>query len=422
MLDQKTIAIARATTRAVSVCRTNDFQQGIDELREEMQSRIGETVVMDKDDAFVAPPGGAEWGGPQRVTGIITEVLHHGHFICAARFGDEPRATPLTASSFLLDTTTWGWKTQTLRDDGRAVAVGAKHERSVERARFVMSEAIARIPPRDLRKAIAVTLDGNGENRRGFELALDEAGVPLAERPQVITVEMNPVVAFNQALRFGPDNVRYSRGDWRRRRKRGVPEGIERLLTEESGALFTSDEKERVRILYLDYCGSPATDFKYEELYTRLQNLVVCGITVARRQPNPKLPCMTRMRAAAPSGMALAKRFEHTKVVCDVYVAPAAKRAAKRAAKPTKPTKLIAKRDAARLLGTEVRIPLTKWVGGVGDEWADTMRVDGKLCFVVHSTFYKHRCALRARKKNGELYATTERILLTPDEVRAYAA
>ena len=35
MLDQKTIAIARATTRAVSVCRTNDFQQGIDELREE---------------------------------------------------------------------------------------------------------------------------------------------------------------------------------------------------------------------------------------------------------------------------------------------------------------------------------------------------------------------------------------------------
>lgn len=414
MLDQKTIAIARAASRAASVCRTNDFQQGIDELREVMRGRIGSTVVMDKDDAFVAPPGGAEWGGPQRVTGTITEVLHHGHFICAARFGDEPCATPLTASSFLLNTTTWGWETQTLRDDDRAVAVGTKHERSVERARFVMSEAIARIPPRDLRTAIAVTLDGNGENRRGFELALDEAGVPLAERPQVITVEMNPVVAFNQALRFGRENVRFSRGDWRRRHKKGVTEGIERLLTEESGALFSSDEKERVRILYFDYCGSPAT-IKYEELYTRLQNLVVCGITVARRQPNPKLPCMMRMRAAAPSGMALAKRFEHTKVVCDVYVAPAAKRAAKS-------IKSIAKRDAARLLGTEVRIPLSKWVGGVGDEWADTMRVDGKLCFVVHSTFYKHRCALRARKTNGELYATTERILLTPDEVRAYAA
>ena len=293
--------------------RHNDFQDDLPSLRAYVAKHlIGQWVVMDKDDAFVAPPNGAAWGGPQRVRGQITRVLYDGCFLCTVQFGDE-EPTPVTAASFMLLSTEWCWEQKCARDDDRPIKPASKHARSVERARFLMQQLIAAHGGRNMEEVVAAGFDGNGENRRGFEQALDEAGVPLHERPLVINFDFDAVVAFHQALRFGRKHSRYSRADWRRRNKKGWVEGIERLIMEESGALFTKEEKRNVGLLYLDYCGGPDDSIDYEAVYANLPNLKVLGVTAARRQP--RISCGERLRAAAPAHMQEIHTFEHTRVV-----------------------------------------------------------------------------------------------------------
>ena len=52
-----------------------------------------------------------------------------------------------------------------------------------------------------MRGKCIVILDGNGENRRAMENALDDLGVRLSDRPTVITLELNANVALAGALR-----------------------------------------------------------------------------------------------------------------------------------------------------------------------------------------------------------------------------
>lgn len=410
---------------------TNDFQEDITKLRCRMQALVGEEIVMDKHDGFVAPSGNADWGGEQRVRGKIVEVLHHGHFIAAAKFGNE-EPTPLTASSFLLLTTEWCWTQDYPRDDDEPVPEGQKHARAMERARFLMNQLIDEVG-KDLKTAVVLGLDGRGNDRRAYEQALDAAGVAHDQRPLVVTVEMNPVVALNQALRFGRHRVRYSRADWRRRHKANHVEGIERLLLEESGSLLSEDEKARVAMLYLDFCGSPDPKLDYGQVYARLPNLAVCGLTVARRQPNSKLPCLARLQAAAPKHMRLVRAYTHARVVCHVFAAIRPKPVARpRPARPkpagrvTGPKLTIEKRSlaaaaAAALVGTKLKIPVGFWTSGLGDEWNDTLRVDDKLCFLVSNTYFKYRCALKAYKTDGTLYAGDESFTLTPTQAERFA-
>ena len=412
--------------------RHNDFQDDLPSLRAYVARHlIGEWVVMDKDDAFVAPPNGAAWGGPQRVRGQITRVLYDGCFLCAVQFGDE-EPTPVTAASFMLLSTEWCWEQKCARDDDRPIKPASKHARSVERARFLMQQLIAAHGGQNMEEVVVAGFDGNGENRRGFEQALDEAGVPLHERPLVVNFDFDAVVAFHQALRFGRKHSRYSRADWRRRKKKGWVEGIERLIMEESGALFTKEEKRNVGLLYLDYCGGPDDSIDYEAVYANLPNLKVLGITAARRQP--RISCGERLRAAAPAHMQEIHTFEHTRVVCKVFTQPARQPPKPEPPKPEPPKpeppkpeppkpprrktvrKTIDKAAASRCIGKIVRIPIDRWVDGLGREWDGALRVADKLCFIVCGTFYK-RCELRAFRKDGSLYDEKERITLSVEEV-----
>ena len=406
--------------------KTNDFQEDITTLRSRIQPLVGEVIIMDKHDGFVAPRGNADWGGAQRVRGKIVKVLHHGHFIAAAKFGDE-EPTPLTASSFLLNTTEWCWIQDYPRDDDEPVPEGQKHARSMERARFLMNQLIDKLGE-DLKTAVVVGLDGNGENRRAYEQALDARGVAHDQRPLVVTVEMNPVVALNQALRFGRHRVRFSRADWRRRHKADHVEGIERLLMEESGSLLSADEKARVAMLYLDFCGSPDPKLDYGQVYASLPRLAVCGLTVARRQPNSKLPCLARLQTAAPKNMRLVRAYTHARVVCHVFAEPGARPKPARpkpVGRAAGPKRTIDKRSlaaaAAALVGTKLKIPAGFWTSGLGDEWNDTLRDDDKLCFLVSNTYFKYRCALKAYKADGTLYAGKESFTLTPTQAERFA-
>lgn len=406
--------------------KTNDFQEDITKLRSRMQGLVGKEIVMDKHDGFVAPPGNADWGGAQRVRGKIVKVLHHGHFIAAAKFGNEGLAS-LTASSFLLNTTEWGWIKDYPRDDDEPVPEGQKHARAMERARFLMNLLIDKLG-KDLKTAVVLGLDGRGNDRRAYEQALDAAGVPHDQRPLVVTVEKNPIVALNQALRFGRHRVRYSRADYRRRHKANHVEGIERLLMEKSGSLLSADEKARIAMLYLDFCGSPDPKLDYGRVYASLPRLAVCGLTVARRQPNPKLPCLARLQAAAPKNMRLVRAYTHARVVCHVFAKPGARPKPARpkpVGRATGPKQTIDKRSlaaaAAALVGTKLKIPAGFWTSGLGDEWNDTLRDDDKLCFLVCNTYFKYRCALKAYKADGTLYAGEESFTLTPTQVERFA-
>lgn len=389
----------------------NGFQHGIDRLRERISKLKGCDLIMDKHDGFVAPPGNADWGGDQRVKGTIIDVCYDGHFICTAKFGDEDPA-PLTAASFLLATTEWCWEADYPRDDDEPVPTSTKHLRSMERARYLMRRLIQKVDRQELKEAIVLGLDGNGENRRAYEEALDEAGVPREERPLVVTIELNPVVCLNQALRFGRERVRFSRADWRVRHQTKALEGIERCIIGGSDALLSTEEKRRVALLYMDYCGSPERTLN-DDLYASLRRLAICAITIARRQPNKTRTCMMRMQAAAPTAMQLVKSYTHARVVCHVFEAGTT---------TMKKTTIGKRHNASDLLGKRVMIPASKWSASASKKWKDAMMVvDGKFCFTVCGTYYKHRCALRAIRKDGSLFGEKEPFTLTPEEVESMA-
>lgn len=393
---------------------------------------------MDKDDGFTVPHDPrTEWGGPQRVRGRIEDVLYDGHFVCSAKFGDEPFATPLTAASLLLSSTELHFEEragQFSRVYDHPVPEGRKHELSVNRARQIAEEALSRLTPQELAEAhtrCVLTFDGNGENRAGFEDAFAAVGLCEERRPLVITVEKEPVPALNQLLCLGPERVRFSQGDFRRRRRRDVCEGIERLVVEDSESLLTEAEKRNTMLLYLDFCGGPNPTFDYDRVYKRLPNLKVVAITAAWRQPNKKRPCRERIQAAAPAGWELIREFRCPGVLTLAYARPSRKRArgvqegnaredaASGTAKKAK--KEAEEAAAAECVGTEVRVPFTAWPDGPGPQYDGVLRADGALRFVVAKTHRRVACAVRAMLEGGRL-GPIESFVFTPQTVYAYAA
>ena len=426
----------------------NSFQVGITTLRGRISDTLeGLEVTMDKDDGFTVPHDPrVEWGGPQRVRGRIEDVLYDGHFVCSARFGDEPFATPLTAASLLLNSTELHLDErvgQFSRVYDHPVPEGRKHELSVGRARQIAEEALSRLTPQELAEAhtrCVLTFDGNGENRAGFEDAFAAAGLCEERRPLVITVEKEPVPALNQLLCLGPQRVRFSQGDFRRRRRRDVCEGIERLVAEDSESLLTEAEKRSTTLLYLDYCGGPNPNFDYERVYERLPNLKVVAITAAWRQPNKKHPCRKRIQAAAPAGWKLIREFKCPGVLTLAYARPSRKRArdaqedaredapprtskkaAAKAATAAKTKAKAAAKAAAACVGTEVRVPLSAWPDGPGPQYDAVLRADGALRFVVAKTHRRVACAVRAMLEGGQV-GPIESFVFAPSTVRAYAA
>ena len=426
---------------------SNDFQDGIEEVRERLEALVGRQVIMDKDDAFTG-----FWSGPQRVKGLIKHVLHIGSYVAGIQFEGEDFITEVTSASFMLATTQWLWEQECVRDDDHVLAEGAKHERSMERASFLMEQTILHAGPHNMEGKYVVGLDGNGENRRAYERALDSAGVPFEKRPTVITIELNPNVAFASALRFGRKHVRYSAGDFRMQCKKNHVCGIERSILLQDNLVLSEMEKTNCIGLYLDYCGSPQKHIDFNSMYEKLPNVAVVGITIAKRQANLKLPCDARRNLSAPdeSMLPLVRTYNHRRVICDIYTRPADSvlhaelvaarketEAKKRKARLVKKAKAKAKRllnkvhkktlsrveDAKRCVGKMVYIPMSFWNGSdPGDAFAGVKRVDGCLCFQVSGTFRRHGCCLRAVMATGELHLQKESFWLEPREVTSFGS
>ncbi len=237
----------------------NGFQDGIDEVRKRMNGLIGKRLTGDKDHMFTGC-----WDGPQRVSGVIKYVLHDGCFVAGVQFDGED-VSKLNAASFMLCTTEWDWDHAAVRDDDISIPKGVKHDRSMHRAYCLMTTIMDCVGFHDLRGKYIVILDGNGENRRAIENALDDIGVPIADRPTVITLELNSNVAFANALRFGRRHVRLTSGDFRMQHKRNVVCGIERAILLNGHSVLSEEEKLNCIGLYLDYCGSPAKLIDFDD-------------------------------------------------------------------------------------------------------------------------------------------------------------
>jgi hypothetical protein len=171
---------------------------------------------------------------------------------------------------------------------------GEDHIRSMKRAERFMEEYLEscdfHLDPQD----IILILDGNGENRRGMEKALEKAEIPKSQWPQIITMEINPEVALVNKLMFG-DCIVFTGADagfcsksLLANKMKGVP--IEHLI-EKPNDLLTNEMKKRVKGFYGDYCGGPTGNQKVEKckeaqsrVMAELINCLVFGITISHRK------------------------------------------------------------------------------------------------------------------------------------------
>ncbi len=388
---------------------TNDFQDGIQEVRNYMPRLLGKKITGDKDHMFTK-----HWDGPQRVTGTIETTLHDGCFVAGVRFEGEGVST-LNSGSFMLSTTEWGWEHASVRDDDLPIPHGVKHERSMLRAYCLTVAIVHSVGKRGLRGKNFLILDGNGENRRAIENALDDQDVSIGDRPTVITLELNPNVALANALRFGRRHVRLTSSDFRMQVKRNEVCGIERAILLDGHSILSAKERDNCVGLYLDYCGSPSKLTAFDKLYARLPQLVACAITVAKRQPNHTFGCSKRRELAAPSNdkFALLHTFDHDKVMCDMYI----RRDEQEPCAGAEQKKSESRRNRARrLVGKIVAIPEALWPGGVaGFEFDGVQRVGDRLLFRISQTYHT-KCALRALMLDGSLHSATERFWLTPEQ------
>lgn len=209
-----------------------------------------------------------------------------------------------------------------VRDDDLPVPNGVKHKRSMHRAYCLTTAIVDYLGTRGLKGKYFFILDGNGENRRAIENALDDLEISVSDRPTVITLELDPNVAFANALRFGREHVRLTSADFRMQVKKNDVCGIERAILLEGHSVLSAEEKDNCIGLYLDYCGSPSKLTSFEKVYARLPQLVACAITVAKRQPNHAFGCSKRRKLAAPSTdhFEVLHTFDHDKVLCDMYI------------------------------------------------------------------------------------------------------
>ena len=404
----------------------NDFQNGIEQVREYMPHLIGKELTGDKDHMFTG-----SWDGPQKVTGIIETTLHNGCFVAGVRFKGEDVST-LNSGSFMLSTTEWGWEHVPVRDDDRPVPNGKKHARSMHRAYCLIVAVVDSVGVRGLKGKYIFTLDGNGENRRAMENALDDLDISISNRPTVITLELNPNVAFANALRFGRKHVRLSSADFRMQIKQNDICGIERAILLEGHSVLSAYEKDNCIGLYLDYCGSPSKLIAFNDLYLRLPQLAACAITVAKRQPNHTFGCSKRRQLAAPPNDRFEMRvtFNHDKVFCDMYVRrkktqepydpiPEKKAIKAKPIRHGKATKSKQEKKARRLIGNLVAIPEAMWSrSNPGSEFDFVKRIDDRLIFRINKTYYS-KCALSAIMLDGSQHPMTERFWLTAEQASA---
>ena len=108
------------------------------------------------------------------------------------------------------------------------------------------------------KKHLFLSLDGKGANYDAFHKEYQDASAP-----RFVIFEKDPLVACNQKLLYGNDDVIYTGGMMKERFGYGnnnAPPGIEYLISTRAAkgvenTLFTQNDCDQTVALYLDYCG-----------------------------------------------------------------------------------------------------------------------------------------------------------------------
>ena len=412
----------------------NAFQEGLPAARACVARKIGFYVPVDEV-SFVG-----NYAGRQRCYGLILNVSYEDPFIAEVQFLGEG-ISRMTSATFMMANTEWDWPDPVPRDDTKPSPIGGKHEDARDRARYVCERTVKNMICRgmSLKGAIFIILDGRGNNRRAIEEMLIKLGIPVEDRPTVITVELNPDVAFVQAMRFGRKRVRWSQGDFRMQNKQHEVCGVERTILLDGHDVLSEQEKGSTTLLYLDYCGGPNWHVKFKEVYDKLRLLQVIAITGAKRQPVYGRDCAALLARAAPdpTEFPLDHTYNHIRVLCNVHARPEdpqeheallkkledAKVAEAVARKKMKLAATVRRNAAAairarvnrdnaraaqRCVGAIVYIDPEQWRGNPGKDYVDVVREGGKLCFEVSRTYSTTKCAVRAIMSDGKKHRQEE--------------
>lgn len=305
----------------------NDFQLGIEDVREAIDGQHGVRIRMSKT-AFCG-----HWPEATDVcVGKIVGSSREGRFVAEAIFDGDSEPTLLTSSSLMRVDTHVVWRKPHLTPTAllrKKCETNTKHVNAMGRA-SEMYETLCSLNL-SLKGRIVLTLDGIGTNRVAGENVLDS--IAPSERPETLTLEMNADVAFAQRLGLGfGTRVRFTGADsamaYRTHSltKTGPPT-IENVLMTPRNAVLSDEEKRRVVWLNLDYCGGPPKNNSVDECgafmqkcLAHLPHLHMITVTVARRN-HADLDATFGDYFPTPHGFTVRRTYtDNARVVCKMYL------------------------------------------------------------------------------------------------------
>lgn len=314
------------TTSIVRVAASvNDFQLGIDTVREAMKGQCGVRLEVPLD-SF-----NGYWPGYKDVcVGKILGPSYERYYVAEAKL-DDGEIVPLTSSQLMLHNTTAKWRTPHMDAERYLLNKcddNIKHAHAMDRATEMFELLIA--SGIDLSKRAILTLDGMGTNRVAGDRAL--YSLHPSKRPKVWTLEMNANVALAQRVGLGfGSSVRYTGADPSIKcrssaLKRPGPPTLEDVVMFPN-RILSEEEKNKVVWLNLDYCGGPPKNHRVDDcssfmtaLLAHLFYLHMVTITIAFRNHFNLHETFDDI-FPPPYGFRLHKVYtDNRRVLCKMYV------------------------------------------------------------------------------------------------------
>lgn len=203
---------------------------------------------------------------------------------------------------------------------------GQDHANSIHRASRLMKEYLKHFT--SSREDIVLLFDGNGESRYGMTRVLEEQCIPRSNWPRILTFEFNPNVALTNKIVFGKDiiftgsSAKFSNKGLHNFETKTNKVPLEHLFVKQNDVL-TKEMKEKIRVLYLDYCGGPVGNqqpSKCHALMTRVlseldTSKLIFGVTLSYRRHEK-----AKIEDYMPLGdFTMIEAFRHKKVLSNIY-------------------------------------------------------------------------------------------------------
>jgi hypothetical protein len=315
------------TTKPVQIKKPNDFQLGIDDVREAIDGQRGVRIRMPSTVFCGQWPDATEM-----CIGKLMCPSYEGKFVAEALFDGDTEPTLLTSSSLMLSDTHVSWRKPNMDASNllrTKCSTNVKHLNAMTRA--VEMYQILLDAPVNLSGRIVLTLDGIGTNRVSGEEVLEV--LPGPERPKTLTLEMNADVALSQRICLGFGKlVRFTGADpsmayKSHSMKKSGPPTIEDVLVTPNNTVLSEEEKRRTVWLNLDYCGGPPKNHSVDECaafmskcLAHLPQLYMVTVTMARRN-HSNLDETFADYFPTPYGFTVRKTYtDNARVVCKMYV------------------------------------------------------------------------------------------------------